>query len=132
MQCLQIDSEVAASFYKIARPDVQPDEDEPFYNDLGRLSPEPMVATVDPTLSQAEEEIVVEMVRRAGQVGIEVGDSGRFLVWKEAAPKTFGQTTERVSDQLSLKIPNTGAGGHWRYPPICTFAGNYSNNLINL
>ncbi|OXA50743.1 hypothetical protein Fcan01_13962 [Folsomia candida] len=117
------DSEVVATFYKIARPEIPSDEDEPFIYDLGRVSPEPLATAADSTLSPAEEEIVVDMVRRAGDDGIEIGDSGRFLVWKDAAPRGFGQPVARVSGQLSLKTPKTGQGSLWNYPPVCTQLG---------
>ncbi|OXA50147.1 hypothetical protein Fcan01_15072 [Folsomia candida] len=124
------DSEVVTTLYKIARPELQLDEEEPFIRDLGRVSPEPPATSTDSTLSPAEEEIVVDMVKRAGDDGIEVGDSGRFLVWKDAAPRGFGQNVARVSEQLSLKKPNyvsVGVRG-WNYPAVCTQAGCGSVN----
>ncbi|OXA65138.1 hypothetical protein Fcan01_03408 [Folsomia candida] len=119
------DSEVAVAFYKIARPEIPDDDEEPFVHDLGRVSPEPIASALDSALSPAEEEIVVEIVKEAGETGIDVGDSGRFLVWRHAAPRGFGQTVARVSGQLSLKKPNTAGSGEigWTYPPICTYPG---------
>ncbi|OXA61377.1 hypothetical protein Fcan01_01805 [Folsomia candida] len=83
---------------------------------------------VDSALSEEEEQIVLEMVKLAGDDGIEVGETGRFLIWKEASPKGWGQAVARVSGQMSLKIPGTTGGGNWSYPPICTYLGCRSSS----
>lgn len=85
---------------------------------------------VDSALSEEEEQIVLEMVKLAGDDGIEVGETGRFLIWKEASPKGWGQAVARVSGQMSLKIPGTTGGGNWSYPPICTYLGNNNQGII--